>query len=167
MADPTIVSLWDEETAHFEIIHRRRKPFHGIDVARCPTCGTAWLRGVDCSLFDVEVLRRLNAGELAAIEAEDGWPPDFDTYEVLRLCREAGYQFSWRDPERGSLPPGSLPLASRTAMWVMGYIARERPGIKVSALADVLGMDRPTAAIIAKRAVDEEGVSIRFDSAAI
>jgi len=162
LGDPAIVTLGDEGTAPFSTVHQRREPFDSISVVQCPTCGLAWLRGVDDSLHDVEVLRRLSAEELAAIANKDDWPPDLDTYDVMQLCREAGVRTVWRDPERGSLPAGSMPLASMTALWVMADIARQRPNTTVTALAEVLGLDRPTAAIIAEQAVQEKGVSIRL-----
>ena len=82
------------------------------------------------------------------------WPPDFDQYEtLLRLGRAAGHTVRWADPVNGS-----------SLEWTIADLARQRPGISVAELAELLDLDEDITSTIADRAVIKHGVSIRIEN---
>jgi aspartate oxidase len=99
------------------------------------------------------VLRRLSEAELRTILDSGVWPTDFDEYEtLLRLGREAGHSVRWVD----SIGDSSL-------LSIITDLARQRPGIRVSELAELLEIDFETAATLSEQASLSQGVSINRD----
>ena len=81
------------------------------------------------------------------------WPSDFDRYEtLLRMGADAGRAFTFLDP-----------IGDSSLKWTIADLARERPGITVTELCDLLNLDRETAATIAWSVVEDKGADIRFD----
>lgn len=137
---------------HFERIKERGEPYWWLYAARCGSCNTAWLVAQEERQNDVILVRRLEARELTEILGNNGWPSDFDRYEtLLRLGRAAGHTVQWVDPINDS-----------SLEWTMADLARERPGITVVELAELLDLDEETAFAIADRAVMKHRVSIRM-----
>ena len=131
----------------------RGDPYWWLEASRCAACGTAWLIGHEERQNDVFVLRRLTAAELPAILNKRIWPPDFDQYEtLLKLGRDAGHIFRWVDP-----------IGDSSLLDTITDLARQRPGIRVSELADLLNIDFETAATISEQATLASGVSINRD----
>ena len=67
----------------FEEVRRRGQPYWWLSATRCTACGQAWLVGQEERVHDVFCLRRLDEVEVRAIDEDDRWPTDFDTYERL------------------------------------------------------------------------------------
>jgi len=121
--------------------------------AKCTSCGTHWLVAQEERHNDVIIQRRLDAAELDGILNRAQWPADFDRYEtLLRIGRAAGHTVRWADP-----------IGDSSIQWTMVDLARDRPGITVAELAELLDLDKPTAAIIADKARMENGASISDD----
>ncbi len=97
-------------------------------------------------------MRRLEPEIAERVLKDDAWPQDFDRYEtLLRLGLEAGKRWRFVDPLNSSLP------------WTAADIAKERPGISVSEIAELLNLDPDLAKKIARKAVKEKKVKITFD----
>jgi hypothetical protein len=80
-------------------------------------------------------------------------PSDFDSYEaLLRLGLKAGKSVRFAESEEA----GSL-------RWTIADLAKARPGIRVSELAELLNLDLETALTLAKRAVRDDAAVIEFD----
>jgi hypothetical protein len=152
LKDPAVVDMADTASTLdlFERIKERGEPYWWLYAARCTICDTHWLVAQEERQNDVILLRRLTAGEVAEIVNADQWPSDFDRYEtLLRLGRAAGHTVLWADP-----------IGDSSLRWTMADLARQRPGISVAELAELLDLDEETAAIIADRTRIEHGVSI-------
>jgi hypothetical protein len=81
------------------------------------------------------------------------WPPDFDSYEtLLELGLNAGRSVRFAEPEQ-----------AKSLRWTIADLAKARPGIHVSELAERLNLEIDTARRLAERAVREEGAVIGFD----
>jgi hypothetical protein len=154
LPDIAVIDMGNEGEAllYFEQVRNRGEPYWWLHAARCSMCGTGWLVAQEERHNDVFVLRRLTADELKALAAQDNWPPDFDTYEtLLRLGRDTGRSVRYADP-----------VGSSDLEWTMADLARQRPGINVGELAELLNLDDVTAAMIARKAIRTHGVSIRL-----
>lgn len=134
-------------------IKSRGGEFWWLEVSQCSQCNTPWLVAHEERQNDVFVLRRLNEPELRAILDGGVWPRDFDEYEtLLRLGREAGHTVRWGDP-----------IGDSSLLSTITDLASQRPGIRVSELAELLDIDFETAATIAEQASLSHGVSINRD----
>lgn len=121
--------------------------------ARCRSCGQAWLIGQEERQNDVFCMKRLDPRQLQEIIEDDLWPHDFDAYEtLLRIGRDAGRTVLFIDPMTSSM----------TA--TIADLARARPGIAISQIADLLSLDVATASALAHAVIEREGVQITFDS---
>jgi hypothetical protein len=155
LKNPAVVDMAETTTTIdlFEQIKERGEPYWWLYAARCTSCGTNWLVAQEERQNDVIVLRRLTPAELDRIVTRDQWPSDFDHYEtLLRLGRAAGHTVRWADP-----------IDDSSIQWTMADLARDRPGISVAELAELLDLDKATAAIIADKARIAHGVSITDD----
>jgi hypothetical protein len=136
-------------------IHDRGEPYWWLYAARCQRCGAAWLVAQEERQNDVILLHRLSAAELDGILTKNEWPSTFDQYEtLLRLGRAAGHSVLWPDP-----------LGDSSLESTIADLARQRPGITVEELAELLELDTNTTAVLAERARLRHGVTIRSDGA--
>ena len=143
----------DDVFDHLEEVRVRGAPRWWLCSARCRTCGQGWLVGQESRQNDVFCMRRLDTEEIRAIEREDRWPSDFDSYErLLQLGLDFGRSVRFVDPEESSLGATIVDLA------------RARPGISVIELATLLNLDRALATRLARRALREDGVEIVFET---
>ena len=71
---------------------------------------------------------------------------------LLRLGLAAGTSVDFAEPEQAN-----------SLRWTITDLARARPGIRVSELAELLNLDIDTAHALARRAVRHDGVAIEFD----
>jgi hypothetical protein len=130
------------------------EPRWWLSCMRCRECDQAWLVGADSRLNDVYCLKRLQADDTAGLLSSGSWPVDFDRYEtLLRIGYEAGRSVEY-----------DLPLESRELYWCMADLARERPGIAVSELAQLLHLGTAIAWQMARRVMESERVDIRLDT---
>ena len=135
---------------HFDELQVRGEPFWWLGVSRCAVCHTPWLVAQEERQNDVFVLRRLTTAELTGIVEANRWPTYLDKYEtLLRLGHAAGHVAIFADP-----------VGDSSLAWTMNDLARERPGITVQELAELLALDPGTAAIIADQAIIQHGASI-------
>jgi len=140
--------------SRFDEIRLRGKPYWWLGVSRCAACGTPWLVAQEERQNDVFIFRRLTEVQFSDILSDNRWPDDFDKYEtLLRLSREAGHQAIFFDP-----------IGDSSLAWTMGDLARERPWIRLSELAELLNLDLETAAVIADEAITSHGALIEVDS---
>ena len=143
-----------EVIGHFEEVRRRGDPQWWLDASQCRSCGTFWLKAQEERQNDIILLRRLSQAQADQIQRENQWPPEFDQYEtLLRLGHEAGYRASFIDP-----------LKASSVAWTIGDLARQRPGIKVSEIAQLLNLDLKTAAVLVDKAVVEHDLNIDRES---
>ena len=138
-----------------EKVRDRGEPYWWLYAARCQSCGSPWLVAQEERQNDVILLHRLSNEELAVIVNDARWPDTFDLYEtLLRLGRAAGHSVLWPDP-----------LGDSSLEWTMADLARQRPGISVEELAELLQLDIATAAALAERARINHRASIRTEGA--
>lgn len=83
----------------------------------------------------------------------DRWPTIFDHYEdLLRIGVEAGKRVRFLDPLNSSL------------RWTVSDLAKDRPGISIIEIAELLNLEIDLAEELARKVVREDGVNIVFDS---
>jgi hypothetical protein len=137
------------------IEHRRSRaePFWWLWCGRCNRCAQWWLVAQEERQNDVFCLRRLADYEATALLENNTWPPDFDSYEgLLRRGLKAGKSARFVFPEH-----------DESLRWTIADLARARPGIRVSELAELLNLEIDVAETIARHVAREEGAAIVFD----
>lgn len=155
LPNTAVVDMANPEHAldHFQEIARRGEPYWWLWMARCSACNTAWLVAQEERQNDIFLLRRLTEDETSGILDRSDWPRDFDRYEtLLQLGGDAGHRVVFVDP-----------IADSSLRSTMRDLARERPGIRVSELAQLLNLDAETAVAVARDVVDTQGVDIDMD----
>jgi hypothetical protein len=131
----------------------RGEPFWWLWCGECTRCGQWWLVAQEERQNDVFCLRRLGDSEATALVEHNIWPSDFDSYEaLLRLGLNAGKSVRFAEPEE-----------AKSLRWTIADLAKARPGVRVSELAELLNLDIDMAETLAKRAVQDDGVVIEFD----
>lgn len=155
-----VIDMGEESEPVLATIEERRsrgEPFWWLWCGECTRCGEWWLVGQEERQNDVFCLRRLNDGEVTELVDSDVWPPDFDSYEaLLRLGLQAGKIVRFADPEEAN-----------SLRWTIADLAKARPGIRVSELAELLNLEIDTARVLARRAVRDDGAVIDFDQDAV
>lgn len=156
LPDVGVVDMGDESAGVLASIEQRQsrgEPFWWLWCGECTRCGQWWLVGQEERQNDVFCLRRLNGDEVTGLVETNVWPPDFDSYEaLLRLGLDAGKSVRFADPEEAN-----------SLRWTIADLAKARPGIRVSELADLLNLEIDTAQMLARRAVRDDGAVIEFD----
>ena len=151
-----VIDMGEESKRVLATIEKRRS--HGrrlwwLWCGECTCCGQWWLVGQEERQNDVYCLRRLAQDEATALIKNGIWPPDFDSYEtMLRLGLKAGKSVGWVDPVR-----------SYSLRDTIVDLAKARPGIRVSELAELLNLEIDVARSLAVRAVQRDGAAIDFD----
>jgi hypothetical protein len=155
LPDFAIIRMEDGDVmGHFEEVRHRGDPWWWLDASKCRSCGTFWLKAQEERQNDIILLRRLSRAQVDQIQRENRWPSEFDQYEtLLRLGHEAGYRARFFDP-----------LGDSSLAWVIGDLARQRPGIKVSEIAQLLNLDVKTAAVLIEKAVMDHDLNIDRES---
>lgn len=142
----------EEEFRTLELVQDRGDTYWWLSVYRCQVCGQGWMVASEERQNDVFCLRRLSDQEFDRVLNEGAWPTDFDRYEdLLRIGLTAGKRVRFVEPYTSSL------------RWTIADLARERPGIGVSELAQLLNLDCPLCRDLARLAVEEEGVDVDFE----
>lgn len=137
----------------FVLIKKRGKPYWWSAVFQCRECQQLWLLGQESRINDVFCLYKLDSMMMEDIQSNNRWPSIFDHYEdLLRIGLDAGKRFLFYEP-----------LNSPSLRWTIIDMAEDRPGIRISEIAKLLNLSLDLAEEIAKRAVQENGVSIIFD----
>jgi hypothetical protein len=97
-------------------------------------------------------LQKIDSAAMQDVLYNELWPTSFDHYEsLLRLGLEAGKSFRFFYPLNSSLT------------WTIADLAKDRPGIGLSEIAELLNLEPGLAAQLAQKAVQENGVQITFD----
>ena len=155
----SVVDMGHESEGVLASIERRRsrgEPIWWLWSGECTRCGQWWLVAQEERQNDVFCLRRLTGDDVTRLVERNVWPPDFDSYEaLLRLGLDAGKSVRFADPEQAS-----------SLRWTIADLAKARPGIRVSELAELLNLEIDTARVLAKRAVRDDGALIEFDHGA-
>jgi hypothetical protein len=153
LRDLAVVDMGEESDRvlrTFGPVATRGDPYWWLSLQRCAECGQRWLVGEESRQNDVYCLRRLDAAAAERIAADGVWPPDFDRYEALLVAgKAAGKSVRFADP-----------VGDSSLGWTMEDLARARPGIELSVLAELLNLDLETARAIAETVVAEKGVEI-------
>ena len=156
LPDVAVVDMGDESKPILASIDQRRSPGESLWwlwCGECTRCGQWWLVAQEERQNDVFCLRRLADTEATALVENDVWPPDFDSYEaLLRLGLKAGKSVRFAEPEQ-----------AKSLRWTMADLAKARPGIRVSELAELLSLDIDTVCALARRAVRDDGAVIDLD----
>jgi hypothetical protein len=151
-----VIDMGEESEIVLGTIEERRsrgEPFWWLWCGECTRCGQWWLVAQEERQNDVFCLRRLAVDEATALLENKIWPPDFDSYEaLLRLGLKAGKRVRFAEPEEAN-----------SLRWTIADLAKARPGIRVSELAELLNLEIDTALTLAKRAVRNDGAVIEFD----
>lgn len=150
-----VLSMADPGRAleHFVELRARGEPYWWLHLSRCSACGGMWLVAQEERQNDVFILRRLEEHQASEVLEQDAWPPDFDRYEtLLRLGKAAGHAVRFLDP-----------VGDSSLRWTIRDLARERPGIRLSELADLLNLDAETATILAQEAILRHGAEISLE----
>jgi hypothetical protein len=136
----------------FERVRDRGAPYWWLSASECRVCKTLWVVAQESRQNDIFILRRLEPPADGLLLRDNVWPPDFERYEaLLEIGRDYGRAVRFAEPENSSLA------------WTIADLAKERRGIAVSQLASLLNLTAETAAKLARKVVDSEGVDITFD----
>ena len=152
MRDLHVVMMGEHDRLFRTLVEVKRhgEPLWWLDIERCAECRQHWLVAAEERQNDVFCLRRLSEAEAERVLSGGPWPTDFHRYErLIRLGISAGIVFRFVDP-----------MDTRRTI---ADLARERPGIRVSELAELVALKVEVAAIVAREAVLLEGVEISFD----
>lgn len=155
IADRDIIDMGERDDFFATLDERKRRgdPWWWLHLDVCRVCGQGWLVAQEERQNDLYCLRRLDARETAGVIERSVWPSDFDRYEtLLRMGADAGRSVTFVDP-----------LGDSSLAQTMADVARERPGISLSELCELLNLDRGIAETIAWKVVTDEGAEIRFE----
>jgi|GEM_PF-3623599 len=156
LSDPAVIHMGKESDAVMSFIEERGKrgdPYWWLWYGECACCGQKWLVASEERQNDIYCLKKMDAATADRIVSKNKWPSDFDAYDVLlRLGKKAGIEVKFADPYNES-----------SLEWTIKDLAKGRPGIKTSEIADLLNLDSVTAVNLSRRVVDNEKVAITFD----
>lgn len=132
---------------------RRGEPYRWLSLYQCQECHQWWLVASEQRHNDLYCLRRLLTDEAHEILQADRWPTYFDKFEtLLRLGLETGRRILWKNPLEPSLA------------WMIADLAREKPGIYITEIAELLSLDLQLVRQLARKVVHEQGVVVNFGS---
>lgn len=150
-----VVDMGDESEKIFatlDEIKKRGDPYWWLSVYQCRDCQQSWLVAQEERQNDVFCLYRLDQVAMEDILNNNRWIPIFDGYEnLLRIGLETGKRVRFLDPLNSSL------------RWTISDLAKEKPGIKISEVAQLLNLNIELAEEIARKVVREDDVSITFN----
>lgn len=149
--DLSIIDMGCHEEIFATLMESKKRglPWWWLSHYVCRDCNQGWLVAQEERHNDVFCMKKLDRQSCDAILNANTWPADFDRYEtLLRLGRDAGCGWRWDDPMNSSMVQTVIDLAM------------ERPGIRVSELMSLLGLDRPLAEAMVQRAQEQEKVQI-------
>jgi hypothetical protein len=156
LKDLAVVDMGEESEAALRTLDpaaERGAPRWWLSLRRCAACGQHWLVAAESRQNDVFCLRRVDGATAARVVAGGAWPGDFDAYEALLVAGlEAGKSVRFVDP-----------IGDSSLGWTMEDLAKERPGITLSRLAELLNLEVETARIIAVQVVAGAGVEIDLE----
>jgi len=150
----TVIDMGDhkEVLGTLNTVKDRGGRYWWLSVRECNVCGQWWLVAQEERINDIFCLRKLTQKEIEHLIRDNQWPSDFDRFEsLLRIALQAGKRWRFADPMAASLLETAVDLAT------------ERPGIKVSEIAELLNLDRAHALEISKWAHREKGARFGFD----
>lgn len=142
--NPAVVGMGHHEEVFrtLDEIRHRGSPWWWLLSFRCRACGQDWLVASEDRQNDVYILRRMDRPTAERIARENVWPLDFDRFEtLLEIGRAGGHAVRFAD------------VVDSPLMHTIADLASERPGIRVSDLAELLNLDPATAATLARQVV--------------
>ena len=156
LIDINVVDMGDESEKVFASlleVKKRGQPYWWLSVYQCYVCQQSWLVAQEERQNDVFCLYRLDPAVAEDILNNNHWIPIFDHYEdLLRIGLEAGKSVRFLEP-----------LNSRSLRWTISDLAKDKPGISISEIAKLLNLNLDLAEEIAKKVIEEDGVTILFD----
>jgi hypothetical protein len=156
LSDIAVVDMGDESKEVFltlKEIKRRGNPYWWLSVYKCRACQQSWLVAQEERYNDVFCLYRLDTVTMEDVLNKNRWPTVFDRYEsLLRIGLEAGKSVRFADP-----------LNSSSLRWTISDLAKDRPGIGISEIAELLNLDIDLAEELARKAVQEDHIRVSFD----
>ena len=154
LSNMDVVDMGDHEEIFESLVRtfERGEPYWWLYTSICTQCKTHWLIASEERQNDVFCFRRLTNDESHDIDIRNLWPDCFDTYEkLLEIGREFGRSVRFVDPLESSLFDTIVDLA------------KQRPDIRISELANLLNIDIEITEKLAMRAIAETGVEIILD----
>jgi len=157
LSNIAVVDMGDESEEVFatlDQIKKRGNPYWWLSVYQCRECQQSWLVAQEERQNDVFCLYRLDEVTTEDIINNNRWAPIFDHYEdLLRIGLEAGKSVRFFEPSN-----------SRSLRWTISDLAKEKPGINISEVAQLLNLDIQMAEEIARKVMREDGVNIAFNN---
>lgn len=157
LSNIAVIDMGDESEEVFatlDKIRKRGKPYWWLSVYKCYECQQSWLVAQEERQNDVLCLYRLDAITAEDIINNNRWIPIFDHYEdLLRIGLEAGKSVRFFEP-----------LNSRSLRSTMSDLAKDKPGMSIFEIAKLLNLDLDLAEEIARKVIQEDGVSITFNN---
>lgn len=127
------------------------QPFWWLALYKCKACEQNWLVAQETRQNDVHGFKRISPNEAKEIETSNEWPEYFKTYEELLLIgKNHGRSVRFVDPMNSSM------------IYTIADLGKERPGISVTEITALLSVDKELAVNMCKKAVQIEGVQIKF-----
>ena len=155
LSDIAIVDMGEESHKYFinfKEVKKRGDPFWWLSVYQCQVCKQSWLVGQEERQNDVFCLYRIAPNVMEDIIGNSQWPTIFDHYEaLLRFGIEAGRSARFIDP-----------LNSSSIRWTISDLAKDKPGISTSEIAELLNLDIELAEEISRKVIREDHVQITF-----
>jgi hypothetical protein len=155
LIDINVVDMGDESEKVFASlleIKKRGEPYWWLSVYECYVCQQSWLVAQEERHNDVMCLQKLDPVIMQNILSNDQWPDTFDHYDsLLRLGLDAGKSVRFFDPLNSSL------------RWTVADLAKDKPGINVSEIAQLLNLEVDLAVELATKVAQEDGVQITLD----
>lgn len=156
LSNLAVVDMGDESEKvffTFDKVKKRGNPYWWLSMYQCRECHQAWLVAQEERQNDVFCLYRLDTTMAENALNQDRWPNIFDHYEnLLRVGVEAGKKVRFLDPLNSSL------------RWTISDLAKDRPNISISEIAELLNLDMDLAQEIARIVIKEDNVHISFDN---
>jgi hypothetical protein len=157
LSDVIVVDMGDESEKVFASlleVKKRGQPYWWLSVYQCYVCEQSWLVAQEERQNDVMCLQKLAPATMQNVLNNGQWPAIFDHYEsLLRLGIEAGKSVRFLDP-----------LNSKSLYWTISDLSKDRPGISISQIAELLNLDLDLAEELARKVMEEDGVDITFGS---
>ena len=157
LSNLAVVGMGEEGDNILKSVHKvidRGEPFWWLYLSKCKECNQYWLIAQEERINDIYCLYRQDKKNANEIINNKIWPVIFDRYEqLLKIGKDAGISFRFVDP-----------INSYSINATVEVLAKEKPGIKISYLAELLNVDVATAGMVAKNIVEKTGVNIDLNN---
>ena len=154
LSDIAVIDMGEDSEKVFKTLSKVREKggdYWWLSVCRCFVCNQIWLVAAEERQNDLYCLKRMDESTLSNIITNNQWPTIFNKYEtLLRIGFEAGRSVRFIEPHESSL------------QWTITNLAKDRPGIHVSEIAQLLNLNLELATSLSIRAKNNDNVQINF-----